>query len=354
MAAVDRQSEGVILRSPATSAPPAAVSTSVHLNAANRADPDEIDRALIDLLLRDVKMTNRELAASIGISESAVSSRLRNLTASGAINFTAIIDWEEAGFEWLVIARIRTHNRPPREVAEAVSNLAQCLVAAVSLGDHNVVAYLLVQDRAELKRLTDDDLPSIAGIAHMSLDLATDTVITPNGRRVFVGRGVPLLRLPAPRVQLDDLDVAILEALIEDGRQSNRRIAHAQRASEGTVRARINRLVQANLVRAVAMVDPVALGFAAVIATISIRADRTRIMEIRNELAAIPEIAFMAVCVGDSDLSIALTANAPEELVEVIAERVQTIPGIHSIEILLFVDIVLFSPYMKRLANTGR
>ncbi len=353
MTVVDRQIHAVTLHPPTTSSAEAGVgSFSVQVGVPRRLDVDEIDRSLIDLLLHDVKMTNRELAASTNISVSAVSARLRKLTRSGAINFTAIIDWENAGFDWLMIARVRTQARSPREVAEDISNLKQCLVAAVSLGAHDVIAYFLVQDRTELKRLTDDELPKIAGIADMSVDLATETTITPNGRRVFIGRGTPFLRLPAPRIHLDELDVAILQAVVEDGRQSSRRIAAAQGVSEGTVRTRINRLVQANLVRVVAMVDPVALGLAGVIATISIQVDRSQVMAIRIRLAAIPELAFIAVCVGSSDLSITLTANDPQELAGLIADQVQTIDGVRTVEILLLVDVVLFSPYMKRL--TGR
>ena len=76
---------------------------------------DEIDRVLIEYLLQDGKMTNRVLATHTGISESAVSIRLRKLAASGAIIFTALIDWEAAGFDWFVIARIKTQARSPRE-----------------------------------------------------------------------------------------------------------------------------------------------------------------------------------------------------------------------------------------------
>ena len=343
------------LRPPTVRGASGALSTfSVEVNAANQQNVDEIDRTLIDLLLRDVKMTNRQLAAQTEISVSAVSVRLRKLIASGVLVFTAIIDWEMAGFDWLIIIRLRTRARSPRQVAEELSNLEQCLVAAVSLGAHDVIAYFLAKDRSELKRLTDEELPTVAGIADMSVDLATETAITANGRRVFIGHGRPILRLPAPHVALDELDVAILQELIEDGRKSSRRIARAHHTSEGTVRTRISRLVEANLFRVVAMVDPVALGLASVIAAISIRVDRSRVVEIRSRLAAIPELAFIAVCVGSSDLSIALTANDPQELIRLISDRVQVIDGINATEILLMVDVVLFSPYMKRLASSPR
>jgi DNA-binding Lrp family transcriptional regulator len=313
------------------------------------ANLDDTDRALIEYLLQDGKMTNRVLAAHTGISESAVSIRLRKLAASGAIIFTALFDWEVAGFEWFVIARIKTRARSPHDVAADVSRLEQCEAVAVCLGTHDIIAYFLVKDRAELRQLTNDDLPAIGGISDMSIDLATETAVTPNGRRLFLAREAPPIRLPAPKIDLDDLDIAILQDLIYDGRQSSRKIARAHDVSEGTIRSRLARLTQAGLVRVTAMVEPVALGLAGVIVCVSLRADRAHLAAVQKELAALPELVFMAVCVGSADLSLTLTATDPQHAIELIASRVQTIDGVFATDTLLMVDVIRFSPYMKRL-----
>ncbi|MDT5055756.1 MAG: hypothetical protein QOF66_4122 [Mycobacterium sp.] len=339
--------------------PPAVQGASAGGNLFPRADNvlsaesvDEIDRALIEYLLQDGKMTNRVLAAHTGISESAVSIRLRKLAASGAIIFTALIDWEVAGFDWFVIARIKTQARSPREVAVDVSRLQQCEAVAVCLGTHDIVAYFLVKDRAELRQLTDDDLPAIGGISEMTLDLATETSVTPNGRRLFLAREAPAIRLPAPKIDLDDLDLAIVQALIDDGRQSSRSIGRTHGVSEGTIRTRLARLTQAGLVRVVAMVEPVALGLVGIIACVSLRVDRARSSAIQKELAAMPELVFVAVCVGSADLSLTLTATDPQHAIELIATQIQTIDGVLASDTLVMVDVVRFSPYMKRL-NTS-
>jgi DNA-binding Lrp family transcriptional regulator len=323
-----------------------------NVDATRTTSLDDLDQTLIGHLLVDGKMTNRELAQHAGISESAVSIRLRKLTASGALIFTALIDWEVAGFEWFVIARIRTRARSPRDVAVDVSALEQCEAVSVALGTHDVIAYFLVKDRAELHQLINDDLPAIGGIAELSVDLATETSVSPNGRRLFLATGAPPIRLPAPRIDLDDLDIAILQALIDDGRQSSRNIARSHDVSEGTVRTRVNRLSQAGLVRVAAMVEPVALGIAGVIASVSVRVDRSRLSSIQKELTAMPEVVFLAVCVGSSDLNITLTAADPQQLIELVAARVQTIEGVLATDTLFMVDVVRFSPYMKRLDTT--
>jgi uncharacterized membrane protein len=48
---------------------------------------DDIDRSVIDILPVDGKMTNRELAQRVGVSEPTVSSRLRKLVSSGVLLF---------------------------------------------------------------------------------------------------------------------------------------------------------------------------------------------------------------------------------------------------------------------------
>ena len=182
-------------------------------NVLSAESVDETDRVLIEYLLQDGKMTNRVLATHTGISESAVSIRLRKLAASGAIIFTAL---DRLGSGWLRLVRHRTHQDPgrsPRDVAVDVSRLEQCEAVAVCLGTHDIVAYFLVKDRAELRQLTDDDLPAIGGISEMTLDLATETSVTPNGCRLFLAREAPAIRLPAPKIDLDDLDLAIVQAL---------------------------------------------------------------------------------------------------------------------------------------------
>lgn len=114
----------------------------------------------------------------------------------------------------------------------------------------------------------------------------------------------------------------------------------------------MSRLTQAGLVRVVAMVEPVAMGLAGVIAFVSIRADRAKINEIHEQLGKVPDLVFIAVCVGSSDLSVAVTAADPQQLTELVSSRIQTIDGVQATDTLFMVDVVRFSPYLKRLDPT--
>ncbi|MCV7353633.1 Lrp/AsnC family transcriptional regulator [Mycobacterium parmense] len=315
--------------------------------SSSHAALDEVDKALIDHLLADGKITNRELAQRIGVSESVVSMRLRKMTASGLLVFAAIIDWEVAGFDWFVICRIKTRGRSPRDVAQDIGVFPQCDAVAVSVGSYDVLAYFLVPDLAELRDVINE-LATIHGVSDLDVDLAIETTVPQYGRQLFLSRNAPPIRLPAPKIDLDEIDIAIMQQLIDDGRQSSRNIARRLHVSEGTVRARINRLIQSGLVRVVAMVEPVALGVIGVIASISIRADRARLHYIHKELAAVPNVVFSAICLGSWDMHVTVTATTAYQLMQIVG-TIQAIDGVTATDAMLMTDVIRLSSYMKRL-----
>lgn len=311
--------------------------------------PDSVDKLLIRLLLDDCRVSNREMARVVGISESAVGTRLKRLMAAGSLVFTALIDWESAGFEWFVIARFRTGEVPPAEVAIAIGELSSCEATAVVLGAYDVLAYFLVRDRAELHELVNVQLSAIPGVADFAIDLSTETAVTVRGRQFFMARNVPLIRLPAPRIDVDELDIAIMQALVLDSRQSARSIARTIGVAEGTVRARIGRLDNAGLCRVVAMAEPISLSMVGVVANVALTVDRSNLDHIRRSLIALESTVFFAVTLGASDVMLTITAKDQRHLLEIVTHQIRAVQGVITTDTLPMMEVIRFSPYLKRL-----
>ncbi|GKT13196.1 Lrp/AsnC family transcriptional regulator, partial [Aduncisulcus paluster] len=123
------------------------------------------------------------------------------------------------------------------------------------MGSHDVAAYFLAADRQDLGRLIDA-VSAVDGVADVEVTLGSDAGLTAHGARLFMAVDVPEIRLSVPRTGVDGLDIAILQTLVEDGRQSSRNIGRLLEVSEGTVRARISRMTQSGLLRIAAMVEP--------------------------------------------------------------------------------------------------
>ena len=318
-------------------------------NGGSSSSVDSVDQQLIGYLLADCHATNRQLAQLTGISESAVSIRLKKLMSAGSLVFTALIDWEIAGFEWFVIVRMCTLNSAPLDVATRIGELDNCEAVAVVLGTYDLLAYFLVRDSAELDQLINRELPAIKGVGNYVTDIATQSSVTAHGRQFFMVRNAAPIRLPAPALDLDDLDITLIQALVTDSRQSSRAIARSLGFAEGTIRARIDRLDRSGLCRIVAMAEPISMGYAGVIAHVSLTVDRTELDSIRTALLAMPETVFLATTVGPAALALTLTATDQHQLVDLVARDIRAIAGVNGTEVLPMMDVVRFSPYLKRL-----
>jgi DNA-binding Lrp family transcriptional regulator len=343
------QNEGIVeLRPPSIEGASAGQSL---LGPKSGSEPglDELDRTLIALLLEDGRMSNRELASAAGTTNVTAGARIKRLVNDRVLIFTALFDWEAAGYEWFVIAKINVEGRPPREVADDLAKLPGCEAVAIVFGDVDVLAYFVMRDRAELHQLIAAELASIPGISSMKMDLSTESTVTSLGRQFFLARNAPSIRLPDPVIDVDELDASIMQELLCDGRQSSRSIARQLDVSEGTVRARIQRLTGSGLMRIVAMVEPLALGMIGIIASIGLRVDRDAVATVASAVRKLPQTIFLAVTVGSVDISVAIAAKDQDDMLDTVLNQLRTLQGVRSTETLQMIDVVRFAPYMKRL-----
>jgi Lrp/AsnC family transcriptional regulator for asnA, asnC and gidA len=136
--------------------------------------------------------------------------------------------------------------------------------------------------------------------------------------------------MPLPPPRLDDIDVAVIALLQEDGRRPYGDIGETVGLSEAATRQRVNRLRQSGLMRIVAVTDPVALG-RGVVATIGLRVSGdTR--EAAARLARIAEIEYVVVTAGAYDVIVELVCATEEELLGVLNDDIRSIPQVRDVE----------------------
>lgn len=137
---------------------------------------------------------------------------------------------------------------------------------------------------------------------------------------------------------MDDLDRKIIELLQINGRASNARIARDVGVSEGTVRRRLRRLVQDEIIRVVAVPDPEKMGLNTV-ALIGIQADPNKLDDVAERLAALPETQYVSLTTGSFDLFIWVALPSSEELGNFLRHSVGVIDGVRRTE--TFVNLVI-------------
>ena len=97
------------------------------------------------------------------------------------------------------------------------------------------------------------------------------------------------------------------------------------------------------------MAEPISLGMAGVVANVALTVDRSELGHIRDTLLALDATVFFAVTVGAADVVITITARDQRDLLEIVTRQIRSIRGVTTTDTLPMMDVVRFSPYMKRL-----
>jgi len=128
--------------------------------------------------------------------------------------------------------------------------------------------------------------------------------------------------------QIDKIDQAIVDLLLEDGRMSSAEIARRiGDISERSVRYRIDRLIQEGVIRVSAIVNPKAVGLP-VLADVFIEVEPGRVLEVARKMAEFAQVSYVACSTGDRDVSIQVYARDNEELYRFVTEVVGNVPGV--------------------------
>ena len=117
---------------------------------------DELDRKLLDILVKDSRTSLKELAQQVGLSSPSVSERLRRLEERGVIRaFTVEIDPEALGFPLQAIVRVRPLPGKLHIVQQLIQEIPEFGECDKVTGDDCFVARLYVRSMGELDKLLD-------------------------------------------------------------------------------------------------------------------------------------------------------------------------------------------------------
>jgi Lrp/AsnC family transcriptional regulator, leucine-responsive regulatory protein len=155
----------------------------------------------------------------------------------------------------------------------------------------------------------------------------------------------PLARLtevcgPAtPKVEVDDVDLALLSALATDARQSQRALARQIEMSPPAVADRLARLERSGAIRGYRVeVDWAALGYPVVVYLAVTAGPGMDLSEIINAIRALPEAQDMSVVTGSLDLLVRLRVRDHTHLRELLLDEIFQINGVQRTETFLSIS----------------
>ncbi len=137
-------------------------------------------------------------------------------------------------------------------------------------------------------------------------------------------------------MKLDATAKRIIELLQEDGRISYAAIAKAVGLSEAAARARVQKLLDSEIMQVVAVTDPTQVGFTRQ-AMIGIRTEGDP-MQVGDRLAEVPEVDYVVTTAGSFDLLVEVVCEDDPHLLDVI-RRVRELEGVVSSETFVYLKL---------------
>lgn len=137
-------------------------------------------------------------------------------------------------------------------------------------------------------------------------------------------------------MKLDATAKRIIELLQEDGRASYAAIAKAVGLSEAAARARVQKLLDSEIMQVVAVTDPTQVGFTRQ-AMIGIRTEGDP-MAVGDRLAEVAEVDYVVTTAGSFDLLVEVVCEDDPHLLDVI-RRVRELEGVVSSETFVYLKL---------------
>jgi Lrp/AsnC family transcriptional regulator for asnA, asnC and gidA len=141
---------------------------------------------------------------------------------------------------------------------------------------------------------------------------------------------------------LDNIDREIIRALQRNGRTSNTEIGRALGLTEATIRKRIARLIEGDLVNIVAVPTPRAVGVT-MSAIIGISVNLGDLDRVSETLSNSPEVRYLGLSTGRYDIILEAFFNDTEHLLSFVSGKIGSLPEVTGVETSIILRVDKFS-----------
>jgi len=141
---------------------------------------DRTDQTILAELQRNGRLTNRELAEKVHLSESACLRRVRSLEEAGVIDrYAALVSQTKVGLPGNVFVSITLNRQEQADLAafeEAVRRVPEVMECYLMTGQQDYLLRVVVTDPADFERLHSQHLTRLPGVARVQSSFALRTV----------------------------------------------------------------------------------------------------------------------------------------------------------------------------------
>lgn len=136
---------------------------------------DHIDHQIIDLLQADARLSNRELAARVGLAPSTTLARVQRLIETGVLTgFSARVDPAALGLSLQVVVFVQlvSHRRDEsRDFIDQILARPEVVQVFYVGGAQDLVVHVMARDTEDLRRVVLEGIASNPLVRHLETNL---------------------------------------------------------------------------------------------------------------------------------------------------------------------------------------
>ena len=142
-----------------------------------RRNLDKADQAIVERLSRDARVSNREIAEQLGVTEGTVRARVKRMEEEKQIRITAVTNIDRfkdaaLAYIWIEVER----SRQTRVVAQKLAEIAELGFVGVMLGRSDILAITMVRNTEHLGEFVHSRISSIDGVRRTESTLGVNFV----------------------------------------------------------------------------------------------------------------------------------------------------------------------------------
>ena len=141
---------------------------------------DSLDKAILQVLQTDGRISNVELANRVNLSPPAIHTRIKRLELQGYIRqYVALLDREQIGFDMLCFINVSLQLHQFEHVDSfraAIQDMPEVLECHHLTGEYDYLLKVIVRNRKELQNFVVGRLTPIHGVARIHTSLVFDEI----------------------------------------------------------------------------------------------------------------------------------------------------------------------------------
>jgi Lrp/AsnC family leucine-responsive transcriptional regulator len=305
----------------------------------NQKNLDNIDTKIIELAEQNGRISNRDLAESVGISERQAGSRFRRLLETDTIRCVTVVDVYKAGFPITLALGVQVAKASADEVATTLASFPEVIFVHVMSGPYDIEVLVIAKDHQGLVAFMKNSLSRVHGIRSFSPSLHLDIFnlrIPPGHFIPYPDHAQKLLASAA----LDEVEKGIIIHLWKNSRATNQEIGHSLGLSETAVRKRMAQLGSQGIIRATAVRSNDVNNSTFVQIGIELAGVQYEDAVVR-ELRSIDQIIYTAAVLGRYNI-ISTAYVEGQQFPQPLADQISHIPGVQKATFAQTIRIVKF------------